>query len=134
MTDDQIRAAVEAKEIVLEPFDPSKVEPASYDIRVGNRAFSSKSKDIEILSEKILLTLEPGEFAVIECREHVRLDAQHAAMLGLRSEYAQRGLLLLSGPQIDPGWGGIIVVRVVNLAPRTITLLYQDPFLTAQFF
>ncbi len=42
--------------------------------------------------------------------------------------------MLLSGPQIDPGFNGVLVVRVTNLAPRRITLAYEAPFLTAQFF
>jgi len=43
-------------------------------------------------------------------------------------------LVLLSGPQIDPGFSGVLVVRVTNLAPRRITLAYEAPFLTVQFF
>ena len=41
---------------------------------------------------------------------------------------------MLSGPQIDPGFKGILVVRVINLAPKRIALPYEDPFLTVQFF
>jgi len=41
---------------------------------------------------------------------------------------------MLSGPQIDPGFKGILVVRVVNLAPKRIALPYEAPFLTVQFF
>ncbi|HEV1996413.1 MAG TPA: hypothetical protein VGR03_18910, partial [Candidatus Acidoferrum sp.] len=41
---------------------------------------------------------------------------------------------LLSGPQIDPGFAGVLVIRVVNLAPKPVVLPYQDPFLTVQFF
>ncbi|MGO9095846.1 MAG: dCTP deaminase domain-containing protein [Bryobacteraceae bacterium] len=134
MTDEQIRAAVDAKEILLDPFDPDRVEPASYDVRIGNRAFASSSKDIVNLSERGVLIIEPGEFAVLESRERIELDRSTAAQLGLRSEYARRGLLMLSGPQIDPGFGGILVVRVVNLAPKRVALPYEAPFLTVQFF
>lgn len=134
MTDEQIRAAVEAREIILDPFDSARVEPASYDIRVGNRAFASSSKEIVVLSEKGVLIIEPGEFAVLESRERVELDRSTAAQLGLRSEYARQGLLMLSGPQIDPGFKGILVVRVVNLAPKRVALPHEAPFLTVQFF
>ncbi len=134
MTDDQIRVALKTRDIVLDPPDFLKVEPASCDLTVGQRAFSSTSKDITILNEKGVLIIEPGEFAVIETRERVTLSSKIAGQIGLRSQYAQKGLLLLSGPQIDPGWPGILVVRVVNLAPRSIALSYQEPFLTIQFF
>jgi hypothetical protein len=57
-----------------------------------------------------------------------------AAQLGLSSDYARQGLVLLSGPQVDPGFEGVLVVRATNLAPRRVTLAYETPFLTAQFF
>jgi len=134
MTDEQIRAAIQNREIILDPFDPARVEPASYDIRVGTWAFSSSSKEKVNLSQKGVLIIEPGEFAVLESRERVELDTRTAAQLGLRSEYARHGLLMLSGPQIDPGFVGILVVRMINLAPKPIALPYEAPFLTVQFF
>ena len=134
MSDEQILAAVKNREIVLDPFDPTKVQPASYDARVGTWAFSSSSKEKVNLSQKGVLIVEPGEFAVIEPRERVQLDNKTAGQLGLRSEYARRGLLMLSGPQIDPGFSGVLVVRMVNLATKPIALPYEDPFLTIQFF
>jgi len=134
MNDSEIRAAQLAKEIVLEPFDPRQVQPASYDARVGAEAFSSTVKEKLDLSKTGLLVIEPGEFAMILTREHFRLDKQHAGMLGLRSEYAKQGLLMLSGPQIDPTFDGVLKVRLVNLAPKPIALTYEAPFLTIQFF
>ena len=134
MTDAEIRSALEKREIILDPPDLERIEPASYDARVGNWAFASSSKERVNLREKGLLIVEPGEFAVLESRERVELNNRTAAQIGLRSEYARRGLLMLSGPQIDPGFIGILVVRVVNLAPKPIALPYEAPFLTLQFF
>jgi dCTP deaminase len=134
MTDRQIRSAIESREIILDPVDTARIEPASYDARIGNWAFTSSSKERVNLKEKGLLIIEPGEFAVLESRERVELDNKTAAQLGLRSEYARQGLLMLSGPQIDPGFVGILVVRAVNLAPKPIALAYEAPFLTLQFF
>ena|SRR5579862_5834306 len=134
MTDGQIRAALNDREIILDPFEDARIEPASYDARIGNWAFASSSKDKVNLKEKGLIVIEPGEFAVLETRERIELDNKTVAQIGLRSEYARRGLLMLSGPQIDPGWIGILVVRVINLSPKPIALPYEAPFLTFQFF
>ncbi|MGA9061909.1 MAG: dCTP deaminase, partial [Terracidiphilus sp.] len=134
MTDHEIRAAVQNGEIILNPFDDSKVEPASYDARVGMWAFSSSSRERIDLGARGVLIVEPGEFAVLECRERVELNNRTVAQLGLRSEYARRGLLMLSGPQIDPGFSGVLVVRLINLAPKPIALPYEAPFMTLQFF
>lgn len=134
MNDSEIRAAVQAKEIVLEPFDPQQVQPASYDARVGVEAFSSTVKEKLDLNKTGLLVIEPGEFAMVLTRERFRLDKQHAGLLGLRSEFARQGLLMLSGPQIDPTFDGMLKVRLVNLAPKPIALTYEAPFLTVEFF
>lgn len=134
MTDKQIRQAMQDREIILDPLSQASVQPASYDMRVGTWAFTSSGKEKLNLSQKGVLVIEPGEFAVVESREHVTLSANMAGQIGLRSEYAGHGLLMLSGPQIDPGWHGIIVVRLVNLAPKSIALAHEETFLTAQFF
>jgi dCTP deaminase len=134
MTDDEIRAAIRSNEIVLDPLDELRIEPASYDARIGRWAFASSLREKLDLSQKGVMIIEPGEFAVLECRERVELDNRTAAQLGLRSEYARRGLLMLSGPQIDPGFKGILVVRLINLAPKPIAMPYEAPFLTLQFF
>jgi len=134
MTDAQIKTAVERKEIMLDPFFLRQIQPASYDLGLGRTAFTSSMKETVDLSKKGVLIVEPGEFAVVESREYVKLDSSTAAQLGLRSEYAQRGLVMLSGPQIDPTFEGILVVRLVNLAPKRIAIPYEAPFLTVQFF
>lgn len=134
MTDTEIRRARDAAEIAIEPFKEDSLQPASYDLRVGKQAFASSSKQTLDVSARGVLVIDPGEFAVLETLEEVKFDSQTAAQIGLRSEYARRGLLMLSGPQVDPGFQGILVVRVVNLAPNSIALPHAAPFLTAQLF
>jgi hypothetical protein len=41
---------------------------------------------------------------------------------------------MLSGPQVDPGFKGILIVRLINLAPIPIVLAHGTPFLTMQLF
>src|SRR4051812_38030651 len=120
LADEEIRGAIAAGELVIEPFSEDSLQPASYDFRVGPGAFTSSTREKVDVSEKGLIVIEPGDFAVLETRERVGLSAQIAALLGLRSEYARQGLLMLSGPQIDPGFRGVLVIRIVNLAPKRI--------------
>jgi dCTP deaminase len=134
LTDGQIKQAIADGHLSLEPFAEDSLEPASYDLRLGKWAFASSSKQKYDVSSKGVLVIEAGEFAVVETLERVRFDRRIAAQLGLRSEFARRGLLMLSGPQVDPGFEGILVVRVVNLAPNSLALAYGTSFLTAQFF
>jgi dCTP deaminase len=36
LSDKDIHAAVKARDVTLDPFDPKRLQPASYDIRLGN--------------------------------------------------------------------------------------------------
>lgn len=133
-TDVEIRAAIAAEDLAIEPLDQSCLESASYDCRVGMEAFVSGTDEKIDVANKGLVIIDPGEFAVLVTRERVHCGPQIAAQLGLCSLYPRKGLILLSGPQVDPGFGGVLVVRVTNLAPRRVTLAYEAPFLTVQFF
>ena len=134
LTDAGIREAQRAQDLTIDPFSEGNLDSASYDCRVGNEAFVSGADEIIDVANKGLVIIEPGEFAMLVTRETVRCGPQIAAQLGLDSRYARQGLVLLSGPQIDPGFTGVLIVRVTNLAPRRITLAFEAPFLTVQFF
>ncbi len=134
LSDLDIKAAMADKLMEIEPLEGSCLQAASYDMRVGREAYVSSSKEKIDVANKGLVIIDPGEFAVIITRERVRCGPQIAGQLGLASPYARQGLTLLSGPQVDPGFDGHLIVRLTNLAPRRITLGYEGPFLTTQFF
>jgi dCTP deaminase len=134
LADQEIRHAMDAGELSIEPFGEDCLQSASYDLRVGRGAYLSSAREMVDVSEKGLVAIDPGDFAVVETLEKVAFGDRVAALLGLRSEYARQGLLMLSGPQIDPGFRGVLVVRFVNLSPKPIALAYEAPFLSAQLF
>ncbi len=134
LTDAEIKEAVQRETLAIDPFEPESLQPASYDLRVGAQAFVSGADEITDVASKGLVIIEPGEFAVVSTREVVRCGSQVAGQIGLWSTLARQGVTLLSGPQIDPGFSGVLVVRMTNLSPNRVTLTYEAPFLTAQFF
>lgn len=132
--DNDIKQAIESGNLVLEPFSADCLQAASYDFRVGSEAFTSSAKEKVDLKAKGLVTLEPGDFAIVSTMERVTCSPRVAGTIGLSSDLARRGLQVLAGPQIDPGFSGVLCVRLVNLAPKKISLPYGKPFLTVQFF
>src|SRR5687767_1534183 len=109
--DNDIRKAIDANDLVIAPFSDECLQGASYDFRVGREAFTSSAKERIDLEAKGLVTLEPGEFAVVATMETVTCSPKVAASIGLASDFARRGLQLLAGPQIDPGFSGVLCVR-----------------------
>ena len=129
----QIEAAQKAGDIGIEPFETGQVQAATYDLRVGRQGATTSAKKIINIEEQGYLALEPGDFAVISVLEIIKLGTQYAARFGLRSKYARRGLIATTGPQIDPGYRGRLMIGLTNLTPNTVTLPFRDDIVSVEF-
>ena len=63
MTGDDIRKARDSNELVIKNFDERCIQPASYDMRLGEEAITSSRRQKLNPAEKGLLTISPGDFA-----------------------------------------------------------------------
>ncbi|HEX2040905.1 MAG TPA: hypothetical protein VHF47_14370 [Acidimicrobiales bacterium] len=132
MGDAALRQALESGGIELDP-TPDDVKAASIDLGLGPEAFLGTSTEIIRLLERRLLTIPPGEMALVTTLEKVRLAPRYAGQIGLRSHFARKGLALLAGPQIDPGFRGRLHVALVNLSPTEISIAYREPLVSIVF-
>ena len=132
LTDDDIRAAIRAGDIVIDPFDDGQVQPASIDLRVGDEGATTKHKQRINIADRGLIILEPGDFGVVCILEKVKFGPQYVGRLGLRSKYARKGLIATTGPQIDPGFQGSITLGLANLTPKPVPLAHGDDILTLE--
>jgi len=119
--------------IKIDPFEPKQVQAASYDLRVGRQGATTSSKKLINIEEQGYLPVEPGDFAVVAVLEELTVGPQYAGRIGLRSKYARKGLVATTGPQIDPGYHGRLMVGLTNLTPNAIPLLFKDDFITVEF-
>lgn len=133
LVDSQIEEAIAQKGIRIDPFDEKYLEPATYDLRIGNNAaLSTASAPLE-LSKTPFLVIEPGAMALVESLEIITLGKTFVARLGPKTDLLRGGVHVSTGPQIDPGFTGRIIVNMINLSPRPYTLKYMSPFLTLEF-
>jgi dCTP deaminase len=147
MTDTEIREALSSGEITLEPLSEINLQPASYDLRMGDRAIVTKRLDVEKLRERLTeddavpeidveaergFSLPAGSFGLVVTKEQVRLSVQHAGHIGLRSYFARKGLLLLAGLQVDPGFEGHLVLGLANLSPRSVYIPHEEAIATLE--
>ncbi len=133
LTDRQIKEAISNGEIVIEPYDENQTQPASYDLRVGQQGATTSKKKLINIKNDGFLTLEPGDFGIITAFETIKLNPQHVGRIGLRSKYARKGIIATTGPQIDPGYEGRLIIGITNPTPQPITLPYKDDILTIEF-
>ena len=135
LSDRDIRAACsdELGEVRIEPFSEASVQPASYDLRVGDQSASSSTKQLIDLTKTGFIQISPGDFVIVTTYEKLALSARHVARFGLTSSYARKGLIATVGAQVDPGFRGRLVVGLTNLSTKPITLPHKDIFLTIEF-
>ncbi len=139
LSDTQIRRLVKSGELVIEPFDDSLVQPASYDLRLGGKILASPL-GVDILGATIELNektpsyrVQPGQMVAIISAEVLGLPLDVCGRFGIRSEFARRGLDPFGGPQLDPGFRGRLTLSLVNVGPEPVTLTRGMPMLSVEF-
>ena len=138
ISDRDIRAEIDAKRIVLDPFEASMVQPSSVDVRIDRffRLFDNhKYAHIDPAEDQPELTrlieskpsepfiLHPGEFVLGSTYELVTLPDDIAARLEGKSSLGRLGLLTHSTAGfIDPGFSGHVTLELSNVATLPIKL------------
>ena len=138
LSDRDIRAAVEAAQVVLEPYEPTMVQPSSIDVRLDRyfRVFENhRYPHIDPAEEQPDLTrlvepargepfiLHPGEFVLASTFEAVTLSAEIACRLEGKSSLGRLGLLTHSTAGfVDPGFTGHVTLELSNVATLPIKL------------
>lgn len=146
LTDIEIREAMKSQEIQIDPFEEKCLNGSSYDLRIGKKGICSKAVTLSELKGKVQrevikeiniekeesISIPGGSFALVNTLERIKFSGIYVGHIGMRSYYARKGLILLSGLQIDPGWDGHLVLGLANLSPRSITLEFKDELCTIE--
>ena len=138
LSDRDIRAEIDSGRVVLDPYDPEMVQPASVDVRLDRffRLFDNhKYPVIDPAQDQPELTrlveaapgdpfvLHPGEFVLAATFETITLPDDVAARLEGKSSLGRLGLLTHSTAGfIDPGFTGHVTLELSNVATLPITL------------
>ena len=138
LSDRDLRAAIEAGSLGLDPFDETLIQPSSIDVRLDRffRVFNnSRYTHIDPSTQQDELTslvepdgeepfvLHPGEFVLGSTFEAVTLPDDLAGRLEGKSSLGRLGLLTHSTAGfIDPGFTGHITLELSNVANLPIML------------
>ena len=126
-------------EKLIEPFDPSCVKGASYDIRVGEIARfpppegEDQPRTIALGPEfQASVEIPPGSTCVIRSFEEVHMPKNMKGRLALRAFHTKR-LIFFPGGIIDPGYNDYLFFPIANLGDTSIELKYKEALITAEF-
>jgi dCTP deaminase len=104
----------------ITPFNPEAVNPASYDISIGEQVILYPSNDKTKRQEWKLnnqgsLFLQPGEKALVVSLETIKTPNDIAVTVRLKSSLARQMIISPIGLFIDPGFEGRITLCLINL-------------------
>jgi len=103
LSDRQIREFVRDNRLVIEPFSGS-VEPASYDLRMGNRVISLTRGYDKTLHSGDHIAVHPGELILIESMEKVGFPPDLQGRISSKVGWLTKGLSNIA-TKVDPGYG-----------------------------
>ena len=138
LSDRDIRAAIAAGDIGIDPFDDKDVQPCSVDLHVDRffRTFHNArhpfidvktpmddlTEVVEVKEEEAFI-LHPGEFVLGSTLEYVKLPNDLVARLEGKSSLGRLGLLIHSTAGfVDAGWEGRLTLELSNVANLPITI------------
>jgi dCTP deaminase len=138
LSDRDIRAAMEAGRVRIDPFDPSCLQPSSVDLHLDGdfrvfrnnrypyidvRASQPELTELVSVAEDEQFILHPTEFVLGQTLEWVELPDDLVARLEGKSSLGRLGLLIHStAGYVDPGWKGNLTLELSNVANLPIAL------------
>jgi deoxycytidine triphosphate deaminase len=108
LSDGAIRNEVDAGRLIVRGFKQESLQPASYDVTVaGDGLIDPAEREFGPGGKRTVdrVSLEPGDAAMFSTHETFFLPEAVAGNITIKNRLATRGLLLLSGGLIDPGYG-----------------------------
>lgn len=137
LSDRDIRAAIASGRILIEPYDPTCLQPASVDVRLDRQfrvfrssrhAYIDLRRGVDDITELVTVDgepfiLHPGEFVLGSTLERLRLSDDLVSRVEGKSSLGRLGLLIHSTAGfIDPAWDGHITLELSNVNTIPITL------------
>jgi deoxycytidine triphosphate deaminase len=119
--------------LISEDYTPKNLRPASYTLRIGDQYMDSEG-DLQRLSEKDeSFVFKKNSIIFVSTKESLDLPFYVVARFNLRVTWVYDGVLLGTGPQVDPGFRGQLSCPLYNLTNLDITIKRGDDFATIDF-
>lgn len=133
LSDRRIKELIKSKELVIDPLDPTQIQPASVDLRLGTsflkldeNSFSTMSMTDEINYiefEANEVIIPSNSFLLATTKEYIELPDNLTAFVEGRSSIGRMGLFIQNAGWVDPGFKGEITLELYNANRLPIKLL-----------
>lgn len=128
---------------IIEEYDEKCLGPATYHMRIGGNVLTwEKGKKVEFTLGKVesknknirtKLELRPNSLTFITTIEKFNLPKDIIARFNLKSRWVHEGLLLGTGPIVDPELKANLLIPLHNFSSQDVTLHYGDQLISVEF-
>lgn len=118
------------------PFHEDKQKPASYEVRLlGKYVYwdDKGKKQVGEIKQGEEFILRENSIAFVTLEPEFRLPEYMALRFNLKITHIYRGILLGTGPLVDPGFVGKLSVPLHNLTTNDYTFMGGDPLIWMEF-
>jgi deoxycytidine triphosphate deaminase len=117
---------------MIRPFDPRLLRPASYELTLGPTCMIEGKE--KVLTERMPhLVIPQNSIVFVSMRQVLCLPHYIVGRFDLAIDFIYRGLLLGTGPQVDPGFQGALGCPLHNISNEDIQMRLDEPFAKIDF-
>ena len=116
--------------------DPSRLKSASYEVCAGGQFiyWDEDGKKITLpITKDGTFTLPPNSISFVQIESQFLLPQYIAVRFNLRITHVHRGLLLGTGPLVDPGFHGSLLIPLHNLTSDEYTIRGDEGLIWVEF-
>ncbi|MGH7205604.1 MAG: hypothetical protein ACREI2_05285 [Nitrospiraceae bacterium] len=122
---------------MLHPFNRGKLKSASYEAAIRGRCIWWDAKgeqcEVQLQKEGDEFRLEANSIAFVQVEPYFRLPNYIALRFNLKITHVHRGILLGTGPLVDPGFVGRLLIPLHNLTTNPYRFRYGDGLIWIEF-
>ncbi len=128
---------------IIADFDQTCLEPASYNMRIGGDVltwYEGNKVDFILgpnentnLNTRKSVELQPNSLTFLTTIEKFQLPKDIIARFNLKSKWLHQGLLLGTGPIVDPQLHAHLLIPVHNFSSQIVTMNYGEEFISVEF-
>lgn len=130
---DQIRKFCSKKLLISDGYAENNLRPAAYTLTIGDSYRDSAGKPGTLSEASPSFEVPPNSIVFVSIAESLDLPYYIAARFNLRVDWVYKGILLGTGPQVEPGFRGKLSCPLYNLTSRPHTIMRGQEFATIDF-
>lgn len=127
------------KGCLVTDFDPESVNPASYTMSFLGTLYWWKRKRKRLVRQELAIAeetpviLPKNSISYLLTEQEFRLPQYIAARFNLHIRHVHKGILLGTGPLVDPGFAGPLLIPLHNLTDNDYTIPGGNPIIWVEF-